>query len=64
MLLEDGIIGDFPYAIWFNDGLGTHCGYLAVPPGHPWYGRPSLSDCGDVSAHGGISYTESALMGH
>jgi hypothetical protein len=63
-LIEDGVIGDFPYAIWFNEASGTHCGYLGVPPGHPWYGRPRLGDFYDVDVHGGVTYTESSITGH
>jgi hypothetical protein len=38
-----------------RNGLGAWCGYVAVPPGHPAYGK----DCGDVDAsvHGGLTYS-------
>lgn len=34
--------------------FGTWCGYVAVPPGHPWHGRDSLDI--DASVHGGVSF--------
>lgn len=36
--------------------LGNWCGYVAVPPGHPWHGvnRDEL----DVSIHGGLTYAD------
>lgn len=36
--------------------LGNLCGYVAVPPGHPWHGREP-SDLGGVDVHGGITFT-------
>lgn len=35
--------------------FGAWCGYVGVPPGHPWHGR----DYNDVSAdvHGGLTYS-------
>lgn len=34
--------------------MGNWCGYVGVPPGHPWHGK----DSGDIDAraHGGINY--------
>lgn len=42
-----------PCLILRND-MGTLCGYVGVPPGHPWHGQ----DHDDVSAsvHGGLTY--------
>lgn len=34
--------------------LGALCGYVAVNPGHPWYG---LSEDIQVKVHGGITFT-------
>lgn len=34
--------------------MGAWCGYVAVPPGHPWHGAHPLDVPADV--HGGISY--------
>lgn len=36
---------------------GAWCGYVAVPPGHPWHGKGfSWTDGIDASVHGGITY--------
>lgn len=37
--------------------MGTLCGYVAVPPSHPWHGVPY--DNIDVSTHGGLTYSDS-----
>lgn len=36
--------------------LGAWCGYVGVPPNHPWHGADSMSDVLDVEVHGGITY--------
>lgn len=36
------------------------CGYVAVPPGHPWHGKYNELD---VDVHGGLTYA-SACAGH
>lgn len=33
------------------------CGYVGIPPGHPWYGK-GYSDLPDVDVHGGVTYAE------
>lgn len=33
--------------------VGVWCGYLGVPPGHPWHGDP---DPEGACAHGGVNY--------
>ena len=38
-----------------NMGYGTWCGYVGVPPGHPWFGKGDV----DADAHGGITYAGS-----
>lgn len=40
---------------------GAWCGYVAVPPGHPWHGRDAEEVFADV--HGGLTYA-SACGGH
>jgi len=37
-----------------NDFMVHLCGYVAVPPGHPWHGKQPNAD-----AHGGVNYAES-----
>lgn len=39
-----------------NDS-GALCGYVGVPPGHPWHGRDYCDDELDgVEVHGGLTY--------
>lgn len=33
---------------------GSWCGYVGVPPGHPWHGAPP--DSVDIQVHGGLTY--------
>lgn len=44
----------FPCLIRRNMTHGNFCGYVAVPPGHPWHGK--VEDI-DADAHGGINFT-------
>jgi hypothetical protein len=41
--------------------FGHFCGYVALPPGHPWYGHneETIRDENDnyIDVHGGITYT-------
>lgn len=37
--------------------LGNWCGYVGVPPGHPWHGK-NFDDV-DVRVHGGLTYSDS-----
>lgn len=53
--LEYGLVGEFPYAIVRVPERGHYCGYIAVPPKHPWYGMDEYDL--PVSVHGGITYT-------
>ncbi len=39
-----------------NTKLGTWCGYIIIPEGHPWHGC-SYGDLVDVSVHGGVTYS-------
>jgi hypothetical protein len=36
-----------------NSHFGFWCGYVAVPPGHPWHGQEDIP----AEVHGGITYT-------
>jgi hypothetical protein len=41
--------------------LGHWCGYVAVPPGHPWHGKDiwcSSDDGIDAPVHGGLTYAD------
>lgn len=45
----------FPVLAVRND-LGAWCGYVGVPPGHPWHGRHY--EYVDVAIHGGLTYSD------
>lgn len=45
----------FPCLINRNMRHGNLCGYVAVPPGHPWHGKDRNEL--DVEAHGGLTYS-------
>lgn len=36
--------------------MGAWCGYVAVPPGHPWHGKHY--DAVPAEVHGGLTYAE------
>lgn len=36
--------------------VGTWCGYVGVPPGHPWHGK--AYDDVEVNIHGGLTYAQ------
>ena len=44
-----------PALIVRNPVMGNLCGYVAVPPGHPWHGR-HYGDGIEVAVHGGLTY--------
>jgi len=60
-LIESSILGDFPVAIW-ETSLGHLCGYLGVPPAHPWYGHHY--DDLNVDVHGGLTFEAASRYGH
>lgn len=38
---------------------GYRCGYVRVPPGHPWHGKNCDDDViSDIDVHGGITFAE------
>ncbi len=41
----------FPLLAVRQPNHGAWCGYVAVPPGHPWHGAEP-----DASVHGGVTY--------
>ena len=45
--------------ILHRSGLGAWCGYVGVPPGHPWHGK-AYSDLTDPfpEVHGGLTYSD------
>lgn len=46
----------FPCLIVRVESHGALCGYVAVPPGHPWHGKGY--DDVPADAHGGLTYSE------
>jgi hypothetical protein len=46
----------FPCLMLRQSTHGAWCGYVAVPPGHPWHGK-DYNDI-DASVHGGLTYAE------
>lgn len=46
----------FPCLITRIPRLGHLCGYLAVPPGHPWHGKSYNDEGWDPEVHGGLTY--------
>lgn len=45
----------YPCLMRRNSEFGNWCGYVAVPPQHPWF-KLGYNDI-DVSVHGGLTYT-------
>jgi hypothetical protein len=53
---QDGRFLGFRFII-LDGGLGFRCGYIEVPPGHPWFGKnydEIKADC-----HGGLTFSKS-----
>lgn len=49
--------GDVPCRIVRNPHSGSLCGYVGIPPSHPWYGADCMDDLGGVSVHGGVTWS-------
>jgi len=54
--------GGYPCLIVRAPLTGALCGYVGVPPGHPWYGK-HYGELEDVSIHGGLTYAETGCHG-
>lgn len=59
-----------------RNNMGALCGYVGVPPSHPWHGRgydECTMDCGEewcnhsagskISVHGGLTYADACMEG-
>lgn len=48
---------------WFTarNNMGYRCGYVIVPPGHPWFGQDYDSIA--VECHGGLTFSDSTGFG-
>lgn len=55
---EFSVLG-FPCCIMRVPEVGTLCGYLYVPRGHPWFEKGYNSI--DCEVHGGLTYSERAV---
>lgn len=54
-VLANGKHAGFEWVVVHN-GMGYRCGYVKVPPGHPWHGVDyNELDC---SVHGGLTFSE------
>jgi hypothetical protein len=47
----------FPCLAVRHPRMGQWCGYVAVPPGHPYYEKP-CDECADIDVHGGLTYAD------
>ena len=54
-VLGRGTHAGFEWNIVHNE-MGYRCGYVKVPPGHPWYGKDY--DDIDADVHGGLTFAE------
>jgi len=59
-ILEKGEMLGFEYRITNNFG-GARCGYIKVPPGHPWHGMDfEIIPC---EVHGGLTFSSGESEG-
>lgn len=58
LLLAEGVHRGYLWEVTHNR-LGHRCGYVRVPPGHPWHGKDY--DEVDAYVHGGLSFAEADL---
>lgn len=66
-LLDHWVAGDMPCAIVKHENGGHLCGYIGVPPSHPWYGRDEgmgSNQLPHIDVHGGITYASHSIYGH
>lgn len=48
----------FPCLITRHPSFGHLCGYIAVPPGHPYHGKHYDDDAVKLYAHGSVNYSD------
>ncbi len=57
-LLAKGVHAGLEWEIVKND-RGFRCGYVRIPPGHPWHGKDYSDEAlWDVDVHGGLTFAE------
>lgn len=54
----------FPCLALRHDEGGHWCGYVGVPPGHPWHGRGDLMSDDFCDCHGGVTFASPCAHGH
>lgn len=54
-VLAKGVHEGFEWNVVHN-GMGYRCGYVKVPQGHPWHGKPY--DDIEARVHGGLTFAE------
>jgi hypothetical protein len=59
VLLAKGEAYGFQWEVTSNR-MGYRCGYVRVPPGHPWHGKDysdvGTADGGYIEVHGGLTF--------
>jgi hypothetical protein len=54
-LLAKGVHEGFEWEVT-NNGIGYRCGYVRVPPGHPWHGKDYDNVEPYPEVHGGLTF--------
>lgn len=57
-LLAKGTYHGYEWEVTSNS-MGYRCGYVRVPPGHPWHGKDYESVEPYPEVHGGLTFAES-----
>lgn len=55
-LLARGTYLDYEYEVTISGDGAYRCGYIRVPPGHPWHGRDAFGI--DAWVHGGLDFSK------
>jgi hypothetical protein len=56
-LISKGMEAGYEWEVTSNR-LGYRCGYVRVPPGHPWHGKDYSSIEPYPEVHGGLTFSE------
>ena len=56
-VLAEGVYCGHEWVVVHN-GNGYRCGYIKVPPGHPWHGRDYSDSLWEPDVHGGLTFAE------
>lgn len=56
-LLAKGVHAGLEWEVTKNEHLGFRCGYVRIPPGHPWHGKDYSDEAlWAVDVHGGLTF--------